>query len=214
MDGENMAWLCPNVPDSRYTCAKWRGGVDDACHQRQGLSTTLMKRTPCQGSTARPKRTRTKRYVDILIPGSWSIEAGRECGRIVGQAFDSEGVHRSVVVVVLTLTHRYNAVRGHGEDMQQWLAAHCETHIRWRKRRTGHPDMWVRLCFMQAVLEACTVKINFLGESKQYSSGATNWKLRSWDAKMVTTHIAWQEMWVTCCQVVNLVPGCEPVVAE
>ena len=52
------------------------------------------------------------------------------------------------------------------------VATHGETYIRRRMRRTGHPDVYLRLCVMQAILEACTVKMTSQLGTNQYSSEA------------------------------------------
>ena len=123
-------------------------GRGEWCMALKSRPTALMKHPRCQWPTSWPKRGSTKRYVDILIP--WRIEAGTKCGEVAGQAFDREG-----------LLGRISGVATHGE-----------TYTWWRKRRTGHPDVWVRRCVMQAVLEPCTVKMTSLEESNQHNSGA------------------------------------------
>ena len=52
------------------------------------------------------------------------------------------------------------------------------------------PDVRVRLGVTQAVHEPCTVKMTSLEESNQYSSAARRYKIRSWDARVVTMQIA------------------------
>ena len=65
-------------------------------------------------------------------------------------------------------------------------------------RRKGHPNAWVRLCAMQAILEPCTVRLTSLEGSNQHSSGAIVGRQDGYHAERLT------QTWGTCFDGVDL----------